>query len=231
MRHDPDGPAVTTMMGIVHSALRRDLRRARLVLDDGEVADARRTALADHLIWMVRFLHDHHQGEDTGLFPMVRAKDPSVAPLLDAMDAEHETIHPAMSALDAAASRWRSDPAAGPLVRAAVGTLEAVLLPHLRHEEQEMMPVVERTVTQREWHTWDQAANVKSKSPLELAYSGHWLVDSTTPEDYDTVIHEVPAVPRFVLLRFLGGPYRRRRAAMWDGTPAAEVPSLTLALE
>jgi hypothetical protein len=29
MRHDPNGPADTSMMGIVHSALRRDLLRSR----------------------------------------------------------------------------------------------------------------------------------------------------------------------------------------------------------
>jgi hypothetical protein len=178
------------------------------------------------LIWLTAFLHDHHQGEDTGLYPMVRAEDPSLGPILDVMDGEHAAIHPAMEALAAAAARWKVDPEAAPAVLAAVRALEAVLNPHLMHEEQEMMPLVERTITQRQWHEWDQATNVKSKGPRELAYTGHWLIDQATPEDVHVVVHEVPAVPRFVLLHFMGGTYKRRRTAMWAGTPAGSLPPL-----
>jgi hypothetical protein len=65
-------PADTRMMGIVHSALRRDLVRVGLVLGTSQAAEpARRTALAEHLLWMMQFLHDHHAGEDDGLYPLV----------------------------------------------------------------------------------------------------------------------------------------------------------------
>jgi len=42
------------------------------------------------------------------------------------------------------------------------------------------------------------------------------------------VITEVPAVPRFVLLHFMGGPYKRKATAMWAGTAAADVPLLAI---
>jgi hypothetical protein len=42
------------------------------------------------------------------------------------------------------------------------------------------------------------------------------------------VVGPVPAVPRFILVKLLGGAYRRRRALLWDGTPAAAVPPLTV---
>ena len=92
-----------------------------------------------------------------------------------------------------------------------------------------MMPLVQTVVTQREWHQWDQDTNVGPKSNKQLAFEGHWLIDNTTADDRSVVIHLVPPVPRFFLLNFMGGTYRKRRAAMWEGTPAAEVPSLTLA--
>ena len=229
MKHDPQGPAVTTMMGIVHGAMRRDLTRARVVLSDEQyLTPARCTALAEHLLWLMEFLHEHHDGEDTGLYPMVRETDPSLAPILDAMDDEHQLIHRAMDELETAVHAWQQDPTSAPGVARAIDALEAVLNPHLEHEEREMMPLVSRTITQGQWHAWDQAANIKSKSTTELAYSGHWLVDGAGPADYDTVVHEVPAVPRFVLLHFLGGPYHRRRKAMWDGTPADSVALATL---
>ena len=57
----PDDPADTRMMGIVHSALRRDLVRARLVLaEPAPLTGERRTALADHVRWLMDFLHHHH---------------------------------------------------------------------------------------------------------------------------------------------------------------------------
>jgi hemerythrin-like domain-containing protein len=229
MTHDLDGPAVTTMMGIVHAAMRRDLARARIVLEDERcLTPARRAALAEHLLWLMHFLHEHHDGEDTGLYPMVRRADPSLGEALDAMDAEHVLIHPAMEALETSVREWQNDQTATPSVLEAIASLEAVLNPHLEHEEREMMPLVSRAITQRQWHAWDQAANIKSKSTMDLAYSGHWMVDGASPAVFDTVVHEVPALPRFVLLRFLGGPYRRRRTAMWEGTTAVDLPLITL---
>jgi hemerythrin-like domain-containing protein len=224
-----DGPADTRMMGIVHSALRRDLERSRVVLSAGTVSDARRAVCAEHLIWMMDFLHHHHDGEDTGLYPLVRAKDPTLGEILDSMNSEHEAIVPAMDELKMAARAWAQDPTVTPRVLAAVEALNVVLGPHLKHEEEEMMPLVQTVVTQREWHDWDQATNVAPKPSKQLAFEGHWLIDNTAADDRDTVVHEVPPVPRFFLLNFMGGAYQKRRAALWDGTPAVDVPALTLA--
>ena len=73
----PDAPADTQMMPIVHSALRRDLVRLRIVLGTPEAAEPRRrTALAEHVLWLMHFLHDHHSGEDDGLYPLVVRRNP-----------------------------------------------------------------------------------------------------------------------------------------------------------
>ena len=59
------------------------------------------------------------------------------------------------------------------------------------------------------------------------ADEGHWLVDNLDPARRDFVVHLVPAVPRFILLNFLGGPYKKKATLLWGGTPAADVPSLS----
>ena len=105
MTKNMDGPADTRMMGIVHDALRRDLARTRAALD-GPVPESQRRALAAHVLWMMDFLHAHHEGEDAGLYPMVRAADPTAAALLDAMAADHAAVDPAVAGLRAAAARW-----------------------------------------------------------------------------------------------------------------------------
>ena len=84
-----DAPADTTMMRIVHDALRRDLARASAVLTEPRRASRdQRRAIGAHLTWMMRFLHAHHASEDDGLYPLVRERagaDAAVREVLDRM--------------------------------------------------------------------------------------------------------------------------------------------------
>lgn len=224
-----DQPADTRIMGVVHSALRRDLARARTVLAMDRLTDARRVALAAHLQWMMDFLHHHHSGEDDGLYPLLLAESPGTAGILQDMDREHAAVHPDMDRLRAAAERLAADPSAQSETLAAVVALEASLLPHLEREELELMPLVTAALTTRQWEDWDQEFNVRPKQKKQLAEEGHWLLDGADEEGYAVVSALVPPVPRFIILKLLGGPYRRKREALWAGTPAQDIPSLTLA--
>jgi hypothetical protein len=40
-------------------------------------------ALGKHVSWMLDFLHAHHSGEDAGLWPLVRRRNPAAVELLD----------------------------------------------------------------------------------------------------------------------------------------------------
>jgi hypothetical protein len=225
MRHDPNGPADTSMMGIVHSALRRDLQRSRAALSAAPFPQGRRrAALAAHLGWMMDFLRAHHAAEDAGLYPMIRAKNPTAADLLDTMDADHHAIDPAVTALHTAADQWGR--AGAEVDREAVVTaldqLLAVLTPHLEREEAEAMPVVSATITHRQWHEWDQTYNIKPKSLPVLAEEGLWLMEGLDEERRQVVLHEVPLVPRLIVLYGFGPRYRRKAAARWSvPAPAA----------
>jgi hypothetical protein len=229
---DPDAPCDTRMMGIVHSALRRDLVRTRMVLEaEAPLTDRRRIGLAQHVLWMMHFLHVHHEGEDIGLYPMVVRNDPSTRQLVEDMDGDHQRIDPAIAVLEEAARALRADvPGAYDGVLAAMSELDSVLLPHLEREEVEMMPVVSGCVTEREWSDWNQQVNVKPKPFLYLAEEGHWVLDNLDDESRALVVALVPPVPRFVLIRLLGGRYRRKRALLWGASRADEVPSLSLDL-
>jgi len=216
---DADGPADTRMMGIVHDALRRDLVRTHAVLVE-PVPEARRRALAAHVAWMMDFLHAHHEGEDAGLYPMVRAANPTAGALLDAMAADHAAVDPAVETLRAAAARWDASGADADrtAVLDALTALEAVLLPHLDREETEAMPIVSATITHRQWHAWDQEHNIKPKALRQLAEEGLWLMDGLDPARRAIVEAEVPWVPRMIVLYGFGPGYRRRAAARWAGT-------------
>jgi hemerythrin-like domain-containing protein len=220
------------MMGIVHSALRRDLVRTRLVLQSEPPPERlRRVAISAHLRWMMDFLHHHHQGEDEGLYPLVVSKNPGAAGLVSEMDAEHTAIAPAINALESAAAEYGADsPGSRERVLEALEAMSVVLLPHLQREEAEMMPVVAASISAHDWATWDHATNIKPKGPGQLGMEGHWLIDGADATDRARVVGLVPPVPRFILLHGFAGIYRRRATRLWGGSPAASVPSLTLAL-
>lgn len=210
--------ADTRMMGIVHEALKRDLLRTRSVLTATPFPQGRqRAALGGHVTWMIDFLHAHHTGEDEGLWPLVRQRNPAAAELLDSMEADHARIAPAAEAVATAARLYTTtmtDPPRAHLVEALDGLIE-VLIPHLDREVAEAMPVVAVSITNREWDAVEQEYNIKPKSTGELAREGHWLLEGIDPDGYDVVVHKVPAVLRFILLHGFARAYRRQAQARW----------------
>jgi hemerythrin-like domain-containing protein len=219
---DPDAPADTSMMRITHQALRRDLDRAVVVLRRSPPpVDQQRAAIASHLEWMMGFLHDHHRSEDAGLYPVIRERRPDVGTLLDAMSADHEAIAVAMADVEHDAAGYGTDDdddGRRAALLAALERLQDVLLPHLRREEDEAMPVASATLTTAEWRAIEHEYNLAPKSFAELGREGHWLIDDLSPEDRETVVGLVPALPRFVLLHGFARAYRHQRRACW-GAP------------
>lgn len=176
------------------------------------------------------FLHHYHAGEDERLYPLVRAKDPRTAELLDAMDREHESIAGPIVALRKAGEAAAHD--ATPVderaerLHEAIGTLRAALDPHLEHEERVTMPVVERVLTREEWDAFEASNTDRPKS--ELAEIGHWMIDGLDDEHVRLITGVVPPIPRFVRLKFLGKTTRKRARVMWANTPAATIRSVPL---
>ena len=170
-------------MGIVHSALRRDLERTRVALTTAPYPDgARRRAIGDHLLAMMHFLHVHHHGEDAGLWPMVR-QGPVHGLLLERMERDHEQIAPAISALEEAAEGYRGGALDREPLLSALAGLTGVLLPHLEREETEAMPVVSATLSQAAWGAYEQDHAVGVKTFLELGDEGQWVLDGLDEED------------------------------------------------
>jgi hypothetical protein len=218
-----EAPADTRMMRIVHDALRRDLRRTTTTLTRPDATPAARRAIGAHLGWMMRFLRAHHASEENGLYPLVRERaggDIEMLSVLDRMAHEHEGIAPAIARVDVAAAALADDGSDGAARQtvAAVDALDVVLLPHLREEEDEAMPLTSRLITAAEWQAIEQTHNVGPKSLSELGFEGQWLIDAATDDDRATVLGLVPPIPRVVVLRGFARRYRRHVQACWgDG--------------
>jgi iron-sulfur cluster repair protein YtfE (RIC family) len=226
MKAEPSAPADTRMMGIVHSALRRDLARADDALSRQPVpGDAQRVAIAQHMEAMMDFLHVHHSGEDAWLWPTMRRLNPAASEVLDQMDADHLAIGPHMGKVTAAAAAYGKCATGREALAEALNDLRGTLDPHLRREEEEMMPIVASTLTAEQWDGWEQEYYVKTKTKKDLGLEGHWLIDGGDRAAYDHVVGKVNPVLRFVLLRVFGPRYRKACATRW-GTDVPVGPKL-----
>jgi hemerythrin-like domain-containing protein len=218
MKTDPNGPAHTTMMGVIHDALRRDLKRLHDALTAPKSpTSARRIEIANHAVWMMDFLHEHHHNEDIGLWPFVCARNPEAGRLMGSMEADHQAIEPLVANLRTAAEQCRGDdsPAATTQLVDAIAALSAPLLAHLEREENEALPVVSASITNREWQRIENKHNVRGKSLPRLATEGHWAADGLDPRRYDVLVHLVPAPVRAVILKGFAGRYYAACARRW----------------
>jgi len=140
-----------TLMYAMHNALRRDLEHIAKVT--ANVDDDPRRILAGAVGWEIfkKALRIHHGAEDEALWPVMRqtlAGRPDDLALLDAMDAEHAVIDPLIEAVDAALA----DPDSGSeRIGARTDALASTLRTHLKHEEDEALPVIEVSVTPEQW--------------------------------------------------------------------------------
>lgn len=224
-----EAPADIRDMRIVHSALRRDLERTRIVLSDPAlVTDDRRRAIGAHLVWLMHTLHRHHTGEDEHVWPEIRRREPSAGPLLDEMDTDHRRIAELIREIEQVAVSFGAGAVQVSEVLDALARLEEAVLPHLAREEQEVMPVVAQVLSRTEWQRLGHRAFIKGKPFLDLAMEGHWVIDNATPADRERMVTELPTLPRFILLHLLCGRYARRFRELWDGTPAAGLPPLSI---
>ncbi|MCB0901638.1 MAG: hemerythrin domain-containing protein [Actinobacteria bacterium] len=117
------------MNGMMHRAFLRELDRVQGFVESGDTPAARR-----HYGFFSDLLHQHHEGEDTFLFALVRERstDPDALATIDALEAEHEQLHAALDTCDDDFS------GSGPLPADTVADLKAlrmVLAAHCAHEE------------------------------------------------------------------------------------------------
>ena len=204
------------MNRVFHTALRRDLKRGIDALTDAtHPAPAQRAALADHVNLVLDLLDRHHTGEDTGLWPLVRRRAPDLGAQLDAMEAEHASVAGAIVSTRAAARQYAATtdpPAAGHRLRQALVELGDLLLPHLDHEETEVMPRVMRALTQRDWSVLSRG-EVRNWGSFAMAGTGLiWMADGLNQTERAMFNKQVSPLFQWLVNKRYGPAYRRRTA-------------------
>ena len=135
-----DGTAsMATMFLMSHHAFRRDLARFAKALETiGRGDTSRAAAVAEEWKFWRGALHGHHQMEDANIFPSFRSAQPSLAPLIDRLSAEHHQIDPLLERGDRA---FQELPNVGPAVK-VIAELRELLTAHLAAEETGVVPLL-----------------------------------------------------------------------------------------
>jgi hemerythrin-like domain-containing protein len=131
---DQDGNAsVATLVMMSHHGFRRDLTLFARALDrpmDAAALQAEWKLFHDHL-------HGHHQAEDQGIFPHLRAEQPALVAVIDGLTADHRRIDPLLEEGDHAFAQL---PEGASRAAAVIAQLSALLHAHLATEEARVLP-------------------------------------------------------------------------------------------
>ena len=179
-----------TMMYATHDALRRDVDEITRITASG--TDDPRLLLRGAVGWQLfkKFLHVHHTAEDDLLWPAMRRSvvgDTGSEALLDAMQAEHAWIDPLLVAIDASlADRETGPQRLGELTEA----LATALRGHLDHEEADILPLIDSTVTEQEWGAFGAQTGKRVGEDLQRFFP--WALESATPEITAAVLGVLP---------------------------------------
>ena len=159
----------TTIMVAFHDALRRDLEQvARRAGDPAGQLDA---AFGWELFG--RYLDVHHRAEDDLLWPMLlqvlEGRDDDLA-LVASLEEEHTRIDPLIDQANAVL-RGESDERLADVIDALVTNLNE----HLRHEEQDGLPMMGRVLSEEQWAQFGQGAGARVADSADVYVP--WLLD------------------------------------------------------
>jgi hypothetical protein len=164
-----------TMMYAFHDALRRDLK-----------AVMQMSARSDGWDVFERFLRAHHDAEDDALWPVLRealAGQTEDMSLLDDMEAEHAALAPLLEAIDDALDDGTSAPAARADLAARLGE-------HLTHEEEEALPVIDRTLDDEQWTQFGEASAARIGPDMPTLVP--WVLDGAGAQRTKAVLGSLP---------------------------------------
>ncbi|MGH3909387.1 MAG: hemerythrin domain-containing protein, partial [Pseudonocardiaceae bacterium] len=211
-----------------HDMFRREFGLTPGLIRSTAVGDlARASAVADHLVLMIRILHLHHAEEDRLLWPKLHARAPrDLAGVVTLMQNHHERIHYLTDSTQALLPHWRSYARTEDRDRitAVLDQLNLVLNEHLNAEEQHILPLVRRCLTAAEWRQLGEdslAALPTRQLPLVFGMVNY----EADPEVISSMLAAAPLLPR-LLMPILGPRAYARYARRLYGTSKPGGPSM-----
>ena len=207
-------------MVVVHRAFRRESRLLASLIAAVPDGDTRRAGrLAAHLRWYRLGLHNHHQGEDELIWPLLLARVDLQADVVRRMEAQHERVAASLDQVMLALPAWQasaSTSARDGLV-AALSAHRSIVVEHLDDEEAHLLPLAGQYLTQEEWAAQGEHFLAATPKRHLLIFLGAVLEDADAGERA-SVLAAMPALPRWIW-RTAGQRIYARRMRRLRGRP------------
>lgn len=195
-----------TMMYVAHDAFARDISRLITAARLDRMFTPAAVAVWDSFSHQ---LHVHHTAEDVALWPrlhdVVTADESAI---LTAMESEHADLDPRLERIGVAIAGRRGEGLLGEL-----RDLGAGLSAHMRHEEEEALPLLERRLGPAGWEAFTGEIRQRVGGIRGGAHYLPWVLDGASPVARRAVLGTLPP-PARLLYRTVWEPrYRRTRQA------------------
>lgn len=202
----------------IHDTFRKEFASLPLMVKSTPVGDADRAAIiGSHFMLLMRMLQSHHEGEDEIAWPLLRERVPADDDLVATMIGQHEALHVELDLAQTQARTWMDDPTV--INRASFHTtliaLERALLEHLSTEEQELLPVMARTMSAEEFASLGEHARA-GLSQQEMAIALGMITDDTAGELSALILEAMPPEARAGWEQMGRPAYMQYRARLYD---------------
>lgn len=211
-------PSVDTHdMLLIHRVIRREIGLLPSLFRAASDTAQRAGRIATHAREMLDFLHVHHHGEDTLVWPLLRERTPLDADLVDRMAAQHREVSCAVERLRLDLDGWEAsaDGGLGDRLATTAGALSAVLDAHLDDEELHLLPLVATTLTPHEWNQLAKLGMAAVPGRRRLAILGHILEEADAAERSQFLTRVPP--PARVAFKMFGQRQHAREVASIRG--------------
>jgi len=200
----------------IHRMFRAGFREGPALLAGVREGDsAHASAVARRLEVLSAVLHAHHEGEDERLWPTLESRAPSCAVHVARMKAQHAEMLVHLTALDAAIGWWRATAAkedASPILEALAG-INSALGMHLGDEEENIVPVMETTLTQPEVQWF--ADHGRKTTPKGESWNQLGAILASQPDGGHDWLHKHMPAPVRLIWRWIGKrKYEAQRATL-----------------
>lgn len=172
-------------MAWVHQVYRREFGLAPSLVRKSAAGDRERAArVAEHVTDMALSLQEHHENEDSILWPRLLERTGSDSSVVQRMEQEHEELHKLLVRTFELADSWREDPTAenGDALASHLDRLSAASNEHMADEEANLMPLVRQHITQQEWLEFESRGAESIPPEKALMFLGMGLEDATPHE-------------------------------------------------
>lgn len=217
----PTAPIDTRQMTTVHTFFRREFRLAGgVVRRVGEGDAARARVVADHVELVTRTLHHHHTAEDDLIWPKLLERVPDeLAPMVRLMEAQHERVGELLAGIEEIRPRWAVTAGAADRDRLAdlLDQVYVHLSEHLDAEEERLLPLIARTLTEAEWHEVGERARTSNRKDQMSLVLG-MLEYEGDPQAIAMMLAAAPAPVRWIVPKVSRRAFRKH-ALVIHGTP------------